>query len=568
MGHFQVVDVTNLILSYLDYESIINFARTHKQALKICYDNKVFWREKAQKDFGISFEEFNNTKLSSPLRYLQIATENGYVCKGAERFLTGREFAKRAIYYRRSDLLLYAIDIGFKNWKLILKETAKTGDKNSTEEIIKITRDSELAAKGALEGKHKELFSWIYSSMNNHNWDWLDLLKSAARSGDKDLFDDILTIVSKHNEIDTDDEETIEEFLEEVLENGHKELYEHINNSLSIRRSWQNITEGAAISNDINLFDDVLSTVPQGEDLNWCYMLSLCIMNNHKNMFDHILGRAPKMSESQWNDLLYCAAATGNRKLIYHIINSMPRNIITNFDDFALGIIIGGNFQLLYEFLCCYKVDWTKLLQKAITLEDLWTFNNILRLVPFNYILNWSTLVAESIAIKNKDIFYYIFSLVPTNCSLDWTRLINEAINNMAIPIYFDGNLPEFLLSKIQNNHTVNWNYLLSTHVSARSTFNTILKYAPLNYRWDHLEICTRNTDPQMGAYLRSLLRFTDFMTVFPKIVRGEILRYEINKLLNFTAKPGNVFMSFYDNRNQIWNAEVKINSQGEIDFP
>jgi hypothetical protein len=62
------------ILIQSDYNIILDYCRSYKQAEEVCRDN-VFWEQKAEKDFNVTRDVFRDTALSPVQRYFHIFTE-------------------------------------------------------------------------------------------------------------------------------------------------------------------------------------------------------------------------------------------------------------------------------------------------------------------------------------------------------------------------------------------------------------------------------------------------------------------------------------------------------------
>jgi len=74
------------ILLNTDYDDVITYCRTHKEARFICQDT-LFWQQKAQHDFNVSRDHFNDTLLSPIQRYVQLLTDYGGITIGSENFM-------------------------------------------------------------------------------------------------------------------------------------------------------------------------------------------------------------------------------------------------------------------------------------------------------------------------------------------------------------------------------------------------------------------------------------------------------------------------------------------------
>jgi hypothetical protein len=120
--------IRNILLG-ADYDSIISYcSTTHIQGKQICEEN-AFWEQKALHDFNISFDFFRNTTLTPAQRYLELLTERGGVSKGSEKYINWNNFMKRAIQQDKRNLVQYAIDTGFNNWSIPLREYAAKGNR-------------------------------------------------------------------------------------------------------------------------------------------------------------------------------------------------------------------------------------------------------------------------------------------------------------------------------------------------------------------------------------------------------------------------------------------------------
>ena len=125
---FASSEVIFNILRQADYDTVINYCLTHKEAINICND-LYFWEQKALRDFNIPKEIFDQTDLSPSARYLQYYTKYGGVGKGSENFISLDEFMRRAFKYDRPDLIQYALNTGYDNWLLLLDFYAMKGNR-------------------------------------------------------------------------------------------------------------------------------------------------------------------------------------------------------------------------------------------------------------------------------------------------------------------------------------------------------------------------------------------------------------------------------------------------------
>ena len=195
--------LVRILLVHADYDSIINYGRTCVQSGEVCRDI-IFWNQKAQHDFSISSNDFKNTTLSPALRYLELLTENGNVASdGSVDFMSLNQFVKRAVQQDRSDLVQYAITLGFKDWNKLTYEYGKKGNKEMVNYYLTLSKNYNLAAEGALEGNYQHLFDYIRSiAVPNYIWKWDELLSSAMMSKNQQLFKYIRSLIPKNHDWD------------------------------------------------------------------------------------------------------------------------------------------------------------------------------------------------------------------------------------------------------------------------------------------------------------------------------------------------------------------------------
>lgn len=123
----NINEVMYQLLYHADYQSIINYCKTDRQARELCKDIS-FWKNKAMFEFGISKEHFAKTKLSAILRYIQLLTKRGGVVIGSERFISANEMMIRAIKTGDNDVYNYLINNGYDNIFVVALEYGKIYD--------------------------------------------------------------------------------------------------------------------------------------------------------------------------------------------------------------------------------------------------------------------------------------------------------------------------------------------------------------------------------------------------------------------------------------------------------
>jgi hypothetical protein len=394
-------DLLRYLLSQADYDTIINYCRTYVQAQSICKSN-VFWIHKAQQDFGTSADEFRNTILSPAQRYLKLLTQNGGVAYGAENFIRLDEFVRRAIQQDRSDLVQYAIDLGFDIWSILLYEYAKKGNKKMVDHYLKLTEDYNPAAQGALEGNHEQLFDYIRSEApENYDWYWDHLGVAVIQSGNENLFYYIWNLVPEdynrwgffelaREAIEMGNQKLFDfiwmnapegynwhlsYLVAPALENENKKLFDHVR-SLNPGYDWDyDLLAGAAIEfNHKELFDYVRSLAPRNYPWYYNGFAEQAANDGNKQLFDYIRSLAPEDYDWDFQNLAEITLRSGHKEFFQYIESLAPSNYPWNIDVFANSIIISGNLRLLNwlinEKYPEYPWNYNSMIVIALATED------------------------------------------------------------------------------------------------------------------------------------------------------------------------------------------------------
>lgn len=370
------------VLFNADYDSVINYCLTHKEAILICRD-PYFWQQKALYNFGISKEEFNNTILPADQRYLQLLTEKGGIAKGSEKFLNLAKFMRRAIQANREDLVVLAVSLGFQNWLIPLEEYAIKGDQEKVDHYLKLSKSPynyQKAAEGALKGGHKNLFNHIRMlAYINYNWEISDLTKAAAQSGNIEIFDFMLSLLRPYSWTN------IEQTAGVALENGHKDLFDHIISIVPSDYSldWNYLAASAGkFSNE--LFDYVISIASVGYNWDWVFLANVASEDNNINFLRHIVGSAPRGYDFEWNYLIQPPIQNGNKELFNEVQSLAPANWNWDWDFLAGEALLNGNKEMF---------DWIR------------------SIAPPYWPWNWNFLRNQAGEAQNEDIINYINSI-------------------------------------------------------------------------------------------------------------------------------------------------------------
>jgi hypothetical protein len=358
------------LLLQADYDTVLEYCRSHLEASRVCYDN-IFWQQKAEQILNVPKNIFHNTNLSAAQRYLQLLTEKGGVAKGSEKYIDLEEFVRRAIRQNRNDLFQYAINLGFNYWIIPLIEYAAKGNKELVDYYLTLEPDYQKAAEGALRGGHIELFNYIRSlAPINYDWRWSALASMAA--GNKELFNYVISLVPNYrwnwNYIASDS-----------LSKGNKEMFDYIR-SLVPNYQWNwNVIAGSAPNKD--LFNYVKSLVSSNYNWNYSILVGQEASHGNKEMFDYIRSLAPQNYQWNWNIISEQSLFSHQKDMFNYIHSLAPYN---------------------------YQWDWN-LLASATDNEEM--FDYVQTFAPPDYQWNWNNLITEASENGNTQFADYLSSL-------------------------------------------------------------------------------------------------------------------------------------------------------------
>lgn len=314
----QVLAIPELLYNFLirlDYDSILNYCRSYKQAQNIC-NNETFWAQKAWQDFAIPFTEFTapyNRDLNPAQRYLRYLTqlEEG-VGIGSEKYISIDYVAKKAVKEGKDYIVQDLINKGYNNWNLLLEGYAARNDRATVNALSKLAdqnRMYQLVAQGALSGNHEDLFRDILKiAPPDYQWNKDELLRSVSKGGTPRLFalvlDTIPGIVGSN---------TFAIFLTEPIYTNNIELFgyilEHIPPAVGI--NWDEFLVKASDANNLEMFNFIISQVPAGYNLNWGEFARIAIFRNNIVLFNRIRGLAPP--DYNWNWQLLAESALDSK---------------------------------------------------------------------------------------------------------------------------------------------------------------------------------------------------------------------------------------------------------------
>ena len=296
----QVLAIPELLqnfLLHLDYDSILNYCRSYKQARNVC-NNENFWAQKALQDFVTPFAEFNapyQRDLSPAQRYLRYLTqyEKG-VGIGSEKYASMDHVANKAVKEDKDYIIQDLINKGYNNWNLLLKLYAMRNDRIKVNQLSKLADQNlmyELVAEGALQGGHKDLFETILSIVpRGYQWNKNELLKAVSTGGTPELFQLVLRSIPPYGIPDDTWTDLWRYLLSEPIYTNNIELLRFILTLVppTVNIEWNELLGQAADANNIQAFNVISSLVPPNYNLDWGDFGRIAIFRNNIALFNRI----------------------------------------------------------------------------------------------------------------------------------------------------------------------------------------------------------------------------------------------------------------------------------------
>lgn len=492
------------ILIDLDYDSIINWCRTHKAARKISW-NLFFWQQKAQQDFETSPGLFQKTKLGPSQRYLEILTQNKGVAFGSERFISLNKVVRRAIRQDRDDIYLYAVSIGFDNWLLALEKFAQKNNTFMIDQLSKIVQSDRKWLKmagGALKGGYRKLFDQINEARvsRNFTWsndDWIELVGCAAYPCDIDFYDNFYKItlsrdrpwniligpVKKGNikmfehirgriqrrtalgYRSGPEQQQYLKLMKIAVENGRKEMYDHLCSLLSKIHSLHfDITKFVAKHANKDFLNHVIKTSP-ASIVDWNYISEGAVQSGNKDFVDYTLSFIK--SEITWISIIEASIEAG-QKYIFDYLLTLHTPTIGEWEEVLSMYCSCEMFDhLMSRKPLNVKVIWNRILSNACKYDYIRKFNHIISCLPPDYEINWNEIAHICEAEGSEVILEYIASLDP---DVDWDSLAYLSITEENNKIFLH-------IMKIYPNYPYDWNRLYALAVDIEGMENIVVEF-------------------------------------------------------------------------------------------
>ena len=162
------INLVRHILSYVDYDTIINYGRTCRQAIDI-YRDEIFWMRLAEVKMCYTPDEFREKNLSPLQTYILLLTLRGGLVRGSEKYIGELKFAVTALKAGDQELFDYILSAvpscycwNDWNWNKF--------------------------AWSALYGGHKDLFDYVRTKAPSYTkWDWRALVHGATCNSNDQL---------------------------------------------------------------------------------------------------------------------------------------------------------------------------------------------------------------------------------------------------------------------------------------------------------------------------------------------------------------------------------------------
>lgn len=467
----QTQELIQRILIFADYDTVLNYCHTHKEAIEI-YRSRIFWEEKAEIVFGIPRDLFRLTELAPVQRYLEfLNSESTVPVEG--KYLQLEKFVLWSFKVGREDFINYAVKRGFNERTTLVYQYAKLNNRTMVDQYLDESTCA-FAAGGALVGNHKDLFDHIYSlstkffSDEARKYYWVNIVANSAESGNPSLFDYVISILPQNYE---------QKFYRFVF-------------------GWEYLLVRTCISGSIKMFEYIRSLIPPGyleqsRILNiWTDYALTALENNHKELFNHIRLIAPANYKFSSNSLYYGAVRSNNLELLKYISKIVPADDDLNLNTLAYCALEEGNknmFNYIYSLVVGYQWNWNKLLTSHMMSCDKHLFNYIFSLIPADYQYDWTQIVGKFIH-DCSQMVKHVISMIPQDYNLDWNKFAKTGIDVDGKKEGDKIKFLEFIITLAPLNYQWEWNRIIK---SFRNTtlnielFRSLTKLVPPNYPWD-----------------------------------------------------------------------------------
>jgi len=313
------------VLLPLPYQEIITFCQINRQYFNICQDLN-FWATKAYLELKVPFEQFYQTSLAGPDRYLQLLAELNKIClPGSERSVDVNICLGLASSHNNLNLVKYFLEQGANNLEPAFLAASANGHLEMLKYLVSIMIPETLVYPNVLSDalliaashQHQNIIDYLIYLGNifHYNFPTIENLNNAlintADTGNIKLFDYLLLLGANN----------LEGALYNAAEHNQKNLVTHIINLAQKTNYDLDLVMallGAASGGHKELLDYILrldSTLNDIEILDGA--LVEAATNGHKEMIDYLLF----LGAADVNLILTGAAYGGQRQLVDYALS-------------------------------------------------------------------------------------------------------------------------------------------------------------------------------------------------------------------------------------------------------
>lgn len=453
------------------YNDIINYCRTHTMAYTLL-DNKCFWTGKSKLDFNISPQLFIDTDLTTRQRYLELLTNNDGIAIGSENYISMKECMKRAIKQNKEDVVEYLLRLGYNDYDKIINCYSCEGSLLNIEKYLPLSETCfvyQNIVEKLLKNGHMEISKKIIERLANNTFvfDYKKLLISAIKSGNKDIFNYILSLNDN-----ICDWETI---IYHSVASGNVQFFINLLGICPILIVWEDLLDVAAKNQNSKLFHIISENARHNgyignlkQEILWTIMIK---NNNYFNNIIKDFNCRFDYYDVSWYDILIYTIKYDKHRFIerFNLMINSKDNPLRNI-KFINGKLIFNENSYVYEAgyclmeLHCDKL--TEILQCSLSIGDIDLFNIILnRIYKFfnnigdNFICNlnclgvylkWDRLLCSGFQYGSKRLINYILKMGPENYNWDWRTLLRcDLFNN-------DINILYYVLNLVSDSYEIN----------------------------------------------------------------------------------------------------------------
>ena len=350
---------------------------------------------KAHLEFQVPFEQFYQTKLSGPDRYLQLLAEVGNICiPGSERSVDVNVCLGLASTFGNINLVNYFLYKGATNLSLALIKAAANGRFDIIQYLVSLIPKNRIipinvlreTLNTAVASQHLQIVKYLIDLSNlfkqrDSSYDFPSIddlnvaLEISALVGNIQLFDYLVSLGANN----------LNNTLLLAAQNNQKKLVLHIIDlarKINYDLDLTYALTGAASGGSKELIDYLLIH-PTFSDVNILNRaLYSAAHGGQKGIIDYLLS----LGANNINEILSGASYGGHRELVDYALSlgSVSCATATNLNDALTNAAFGGNIELLPYLIslgsvsCATAVNLNEALFAAIEGNQLETIKYIL----------------------------------------------------------------------------------------------------------------------------------------------------------------------------------------------